>query len=56
MSGEGLRRDGRTADRGESLEDQQRDRASNGLAGGYDDSIATRKDADDDRAGVARGD
>ncbi|HZX81854.1 MAG TPA: hypothetical protein VFE72_12975 [Lysobacter sp.] len=43
-------------DRGESLEDRQRDRDSNGVAGGYDDSIATRKHADVDRAGTTDGD
>ena len=42
-------------DRGESMEDQQRDRSSKGVAGGYDDSVATRKDANPDRSGTARG-
>ncbi|GAB6194777.1 hypothetical protein [Lysobacter xanthus] len=43
--------------RGESLEDRQRDRASNGVPGGQDDSITTRKhQGDDDRYGVSRGD
>ena len=43
--------------RGESLEDHQRDRQSNGAAGGRDDSIATRKHTgDDDRLGISRGD
>lgn len=42
--------------RGEFLEDEQRDRDSNGT-GRYDDSIARRRgDAADDRAGTARGD
>lgn len=42
--------------RGEFLEDEQRDRDSNGT-GRYDDSIARRRgDADQDRRGVARGD
>ena len=45
------------SDRGESLEDHQRDRGSNGLAGAQDDSLATRKHAEDtDRRGVSRGD
>lgn len=42
--------------RGEFLEDAQRDRDSNGLADGYDDSIARRKGGDTDRYGVSRGD
>ena len=44
--------------RGEFLEDEQRDRDSKGVAGGYDDSIARRRGNDDgqDRAGIARGD
>lgn len=43
---------------GEFLEDEQRDRDSKGVAGGYDDSIARRRGNEDaqDRAGVARGD
>jgi hypothetical protein len=44
------------ATRGEFLEDQQRDRDSKGVAGGYDDSLATRKDNESDRYGVSRGD
>lgn len=45
-------------ERGESLEDHQRDRASNGVADGYDDSLERRKGDGDgtDRLGVARGD
>lgn len=44
--------------RGESLEDHQRDRASKGVAGGYDDAVATRKGKDEgnDYLGIARGD
>lgn len=43
--------------RGEFLEDEQRDRDSNGLEGGYDDSIARRKHGGepDDRAATTRG-
>jgi hypothetical protein len=45
------------ATRGEFVSDHQRDRDSNGVAGGYDDSIERRKgDEDTDRLGVARGD
>lgn len=44
------------SDRGESLEDHQRDRDSKGVAGEYDDSVATRKGDDRDRLGIARGD
>lgn len=44
-------------DRGESLEDHQRDRQSNGRAGAQDDSLATRKhQGETDRYGVSRGD
>lgn len=44
--------------RGESLEDHQRDRGSKGVAGGYDDSLDTRKGNDEghDYLGIARGD
>lgn len=44
--------------RGESLEDHQRDRDSKGVAGGYDDSLETRKGNDEghDYLGIARGD
>lgn len=59
--------DGRTTDNrlhdielrdgGESLEDHQRDRAGNGVPGGYDDSVEQRKGKDGpDRYGVSRGD
>jgi hypothetical protein len=43
--------------RGEFLEDEQRDRDSNG-SGTYDDSIARRRGSDDgqDRRGISRGD
>lgn len=44
------------SDRGESLEDHQRDRDSKGVAEGYDDSVATRKGGDRDYLGVSRGD
>lgn len=44
------------ADRGESIEDYQRDRDSNGLAGGQDDSLTRRRGGDSDRYGVSRGD
>lgn len=44
--------------RGEFLEDEQRDRDSKGVAGGYDDSIARRRGEGEgeDRRGVSRGD
>lgn len=44
--------------RGASLEDHQRDRDSKGVAGGYDDSLSTRKGngEGEDRLGIARGD
>lgn len=44
--------------RGEFVSDHQRDRDSKGVAGGYDDSIETRKGSDEgeDRRGIARGD
>ncbi|WP_133499145.1 hypothetical protein [Cognatilysobacter terrigena] len=59
--------DGRTTDNrlneidardgGESLDDHQRDRASRGVADGYNDSVGRRKGEDDrDRLGVSRGD
>lgn len=44
------------SDRGESLEDHQRDRDSKGVAEGYDDSVATRKGAERDYRGLTRGD
>ena len=44
------------SDRGESLEDHQRDRDSKGVAGGYDDSVATRKGGESDYRGLTRGD
>lgn len=44
------------SDRGESLEDHQRDRDSKGVADGYDDSVTTRKGGDHDYRGVSRGD
>ncbi|GAB2508469.1 hypothetical protein [Lysobacter humi (ex Lee et al. 2017)] len=48
--------DASLADRGEFIEDHQRDRDSNGLAGGQDDSLARRRGGDSDRYGVSRGD
>lgn len=44
------------SERGESLEDHQRDRAGNGVPGGYDDSVKHRKGEGDDRRGISRGD
>lgn len=46
------------ASRGEALEDAQRDRDSNGVAGGYDDSVETRRGDREgpDRLGITRGD
>lgn len=48
--------DASLADRGEFIEDHRRDRDSNGLAGGHDDSLARRRGDDSDRYGVSRGD
>ncbi len=44
-------------ERGESIEDHQRDRNSKGVADGYDDSVEGRKGGGDrDYLGVTRGD
>ena len=45
-------------ERGESLEDHQRNRDSKGVADGYDDSLQTRKRDGEghDYLGIARGD
>lgn len=44
------------SDRGESLEDHQRDRNSEGVRDGYDDSIDHHRGEGEDRLGISRGD
>ena len=51
-------REAELSTRGEFVADEQRDRDSRGVAGGYDDSIERRRGDGEgtDRRGVARGD